>query len=138
MFLSSPFVSKGIVNNNHVLNILRLWCLSKFFLHHKWSQGWLLVINWNIWVTHELPWHGILRNQEISGKSQNFIQLLPSAQSSQNENFVSTSKNLLKNRNWTVVLYFTWKLEFVSNILRMIVVYRSVFFLISNNGMYRI
>ena len=41
----------------------------------------------------------------------------------QNKNFVSTSKNLLKNRNWTfpVVRYFTWKLEFVSNILWMIV-----------------
>ena len=43
--------------------------------------------------------------------------------SSQNENFVSTSKNLLKNRNWTfaVVPYFTWKLELVSNIFWMIV-----------------
>ena len=39
----------------------------------------------------------ILGNQEISGKSQNFIELLPSARSSsQNEYFVSTSKNLLK------------------------------------------
>ena len=36
-----------------------------------------------------------------------------------NENYASTSKNLLKNRNWTlpVVDYFTWKLEFVSNFL---------------------
>ena len=42
---------------------------------------------------------------------------------SQNENFVSTSKNLLKNKNWifTVAPYFTWKLKFVSNVLWMIV-----------------
>ena len=62
--------------------------------------------------------------KEISGKSQNFIELFPSAQSSfRNENFVNISKKLLKNRNWTfpVVGYFTRKLEFASNILRMIV-----------------
>ena len=48
---------------------------------------------------------------------------MPSAQSSsRHENFVSTSKNLLKNCNWSfsIVRYFTWKLEFVSNILWMI------------------
>ena len=40
-----------------------------------------------------------LGNQEISRKSQNFIELYPSAQSSsQNENCVSTRKKLLKNR----------------------------------------
>ena len=39
---------------------------------------------------------------------------MPSAQSSsQNQTFVSTSKNLLKNRNRTfpIVRYFRWKLE---------------------------
>ena len=38
-------------------------------------------------------------------------------------NFVSTSKNLLKNRDWTspIVRYFTWKLEFVLNVLWMII-----------------
>ena len=42
----------------------------------------------------------ILGNREILRKSQNFIELLCSCQSSlQNENFVSTSKNILKNRN---------------------------------------
>ena len=43
--------------------------------------------------------------------------------STQNENFVYTSRKLLKNRNWTFHIehYFTWKLEFVSNILWMIV-----------------
>ena len=68
----------------------------------------------------------ILGNLEISEKYQNFIELLPiSAQSSsRNENFVNTCKNLLKNINQTflVVRYSTWKLEFVSNILWMIVV----------------
>ena len=42
----------------------------------------------------------ILGNREILRKSQNFIELMCSSQSSfQNENFVSTSKNILKNRN---------------------------------------
>ena len=47
-----------------------------------------------------------------SGKSQNFINLLPSAQSAplpRNQNFVSISKNPLRNRNCTppVVRYVT-------------------------------
>ena len=38
-----------------------------------------------------------LENKEISGKSQNFIKFVPNTQPSpQNENFVSTSKNLQK------------------------------------------
>ena len=44
----------------------------------------------------------------------------PSVQfSSQNQNFVNTSEKLLKNtiQTFPVVRYFTWKLEFVSNIL---------------------
>ena len=48
--------------------------------------------------------HKLLNNyigsQEISRKSQNFVELLPSAlSSSQNEKFVSASKNLLKNKS---------------------------------------
>ena len=52
----------------------------------------------------------IIGNYELSGKSQNFIELLPSAQFFiQNENFISTSKSLLKNKNLTfpVVRHFT-------------------------------
>ena len=42
----------------------------------------------------------ILGNRKILRKSQNFIELMCSSQSSfQNENFVSTSKSILKNRN---------------------------------------
>ena len=55
---------------------------------------------------------------------------MPSAQSShRNKNFVSRSKNLLKNSNWTlpVMCYFTWKLEFLSNISWMIAVVVLVF-----------
>ena len=53
-------------------------------------------------------------------RSQIPIELQPSAQSSsQNENFVNTSKKLFKNWNWTflVVRYFTLTLKFVSYIL---------------------
>ena len=74
----------------------------------------------------------LLRNREISRKSQNFIELLPSTQSSSaNKNFVSTTKNLIKNRNriFPVVHYFTLKLEFVSNILWIIVFGNSFLFL---------
>ena len=43
---------------------------------------------------------GIFWNQEMSGKFQSFIDLLPSAQSSlKNKSFVATSKNLLKKLN---------------------------------------
>ena len=54
---------------------------------------------------------------------QHFIELCPVFQPIWN--FVNTSKTLLKNRNWTfsVVHFFTWKLEFVSNILSMVVDY---------------
>ena len=64
----------------------------------------IIVINWYTWVA--------LRVAEQ-------IKISPS----QNENFVSTSKNLLKYKNWifTVAPYFTWKLKFVSNDLWMIV-----------------
>ena len=51
--------------------------------------------------------------------------------SPRNENFVSNSKNLLKNRNWTfpVVRHFTCKLQFVSNISWMIIAGNSFLFL---------
>ena len=49
----------------------------------------------------------ILGNLEISAKSQNYIELLNSAQSSSpNENFISTSKNLLKNSSWINIKSF--------------------------------
>ena len=42
----------------------------------------------------------IVGNYEMSGKSQSFIELLPSAQSSsQNKNFANTSKKLQRKRN---------------------------------------
>ena len=64
----------------------------------------IVIIN-NKHGIYELP-HGfpndlrlrILENKEILRRSQILIELWPSAQSSsQNENFVNTSKNLLKN-----------------------------------------
>ena len=56
----------------------------------------------------KLVYTSYLGNYKISGKSQNFIKLLLSGQFSQNANFISTSKNLLNNRNGTfpVVRYF--------------------------------
>ena len=51
---------------------------------------------------------------------------LSAQSSSQNKTFVNTSKKLIKNRNRTfrVVRYFTSKLQFISNILFMIVCYK--------------
>ena len=85
-------------------------------------------------LPHKLPYDlklSILGNLKISRKSQNFINSQPSTQSSsQNKNFVNTSKSLLKNRNWTVlvVAFFTWTLKFVSNILSMIVASQNFHF----------
>ena len=54
-------------------------------------------------LPHELPSNlrlRILRNYKISRKFQTFTELQPSAHSSsQNENFINTSKKLLGNRN---------------------------------------
>ena len=69
----------------------------------------------------------ILGNWETS-RSQNFIELQPSAQSSsQNENFVDTSKKMLENRNSTfpIVRYFTTTLKVVSYVLARIAVKRE-------------
>ena len=56
----------------------------------------MLLINWYIQVAERLQTEIL----ELSGKSQNFIELLPSAQLSfRNENIISASKNLLKNKN---------------------------------------
>ena len=56
--------------------------------------------------------------QEILKTSQNYTLVF-----CWNENFVKISKKFLKGRNWTfpIVPYFTWKLEFASNILSMVV-----------------
>ena len=78
--------------------------------------------------------HKEWRRKEMSGKSQNFIELLPSVQLfSINENVVSPSKNLLENRNWTfpVVRCFTWKREFISSIWWMILVSSQVVSIVS-------
>ena len=69
----------------------------------------------------------ILGNYKITYKSKNFIELLFSARS-----LPRNEKNLMKNRNWTcpIVNYFTWKLDFVSNIL-WVIVSRNSFLLVT-------
>ena len=60
----------------------------------------------------------IYGNYEESEKCQIFIELLPSAWcSSQNENLASTSKNLLKSRYWffPVLHYFTFSKYLVND-----------------------
>ena len=79
------------------------------------------VINLYVWVAERLKTWDFWKLGNVR-KIVNLYRL--SAQSfSRNEKFVSTNKNLLKNRSWTfpIVRYFTWKLEFVSNIFWMIV-----------------
>ena len=53
-----------------------------------------------------------------------FLPIIQTITITRTENFVSITKNLLKKRNWIfpVLHYFTWKLEFLSNILWTIVV----------------
>ena len=75
-------------------------------------------------LPHKLPNDlrlGIVGNYDISGKSQNFIELYPSAQSSsKNESFLNTSKS-----TWKIEIeLFPWcpiSSQFVSNILWVIV-----------------
>ena len=85
------------------------------------KQSVLICNKWYIRFAFKLPNERKLRKKlENIRKSQNFIELLPSAKCfSKSENFVSTDKNLLKNINQTcpVVHYLTGKLEVVSNIL---------------------
>ena len=100
-----------------------------FTTTYKWNEAWLLVINWYIRVASGVAKQLLrLRNLGNQRKVQNNVktslEVWPSAQSSSlKENFINTSKRLLENRNWTfpVVHYFTWKLEFFSNILSMLV-----------------
>ena len=87
IFLSSQVIQSVIISNKHGL--------------YEWP--------------HELPNDLrliILGNQEILEKSQDVVELRSSAQSSsQNENFLNTSKNPVKNRNRTfpIVPYFKTK-----------------------------
>ena len=92
--------------------------MCKFSPKVKWS----VIISKKAGVyefSHELPKNIKLT---MSGNSQNFREILPSAQSSsRNENFVSASKNLMKNKHLTfsVACYFTWKLQLALDFLWM-------------------
>ena len=105
--------------HNHVSNILILIDAWAIFLLPQEKR--------NVIVSNKLVYTSCftscrttqdLGNKEISEKWRSFMKLFPSGQtSSQNENFVCTSKNLQQNRNWTypVVRYVKWKLEFVND-----------------------
>ena len=71
--------------------------VEQIFLSSQVKRSLIISTKYGIYeLSHELP----NDNLEIPGKSQNFIELYPSAQSSfQNENFVNTSKKLPRNRN---------------------------------------
>ena len=78
--------------------------VQQIFLSSQVKRSLIISNTYGIYeLYHELPNDlrlRILGNWEISGKFQNFVALLPSAQfSSQKEYFVNTSKKLLKNRN---------------------------------------
>ena len=75
-------------------------------------------------VPHELSsdlWLKILGKYEVSRKSQNFIELKNSVQSSSlNDFYVNTNKN--RNLTFPTLRFFTRKLEFVSNIFSLIAI----------------
>ena len=78
--------------------------VEQFFLSPQVKRRVIISNKYGIYeLPHELPNNlrlRILGNEEISGKSQNFIELYPSVpSSSQNENFPNTSKKLMKARN---------------------------------------
>ena len=83
-------------------NILRLFDVLRNFLSPQVKQIVIISNKHGIyWLPNELPNDlrvRILGNQEILSRSQIFIELQLSAlSSSQNENFVNTSKTLFKN-----------------------------------------
>ena len=104
------------------------WWLSTFSFHRKWNEAWLLLIKWYkqvaSGVAEQLKTYSLNKLGNIATilKFCRIIALPSAHSSSRNENFVSISKILLKNRNWTfpIVRNLTWKLELVSNIMRTI------------------
>ena len=77
-------------------------------------------------LPNDLKLWTILGNWEISGKSQKFMELLPSAQFSPEMKILLLLVkiwNFLKNWTFPIVRYFTWKLEFVSDILWVIIAF---------------
>ena len=74
----------------------------QIFLSPQVKRSVSLIINLYIQVASQIAGKlktYVLGNQEITGKYQIFIELLPSAySSSRNEKFFSTSKNFLKNK----------------------------------------
>ena len=101
------------INYNHVHNNLRLfdgWATSSF--HQNWDEAWLLLTNWYIQVASQVaqrPKTYDLRKLENFRESSKLHKII--AKCSRNKNFVSTSKKLPKNRNWTfpVERYFIKK-----------------------------
>ena len=79
---------------NHCHNILRLLLFYQIFLSPQVKQRVIISNKHGIYrFPHKLQNLGSYEIYEISQKSQNFIELKPSAQSySQNEIFASTSK----------------------------------------------
>ena len=97
--------------------------VEQIFLLQQVKESVVFSKKWYIWfvsrVTERLKPYDLRKLRNIKKVSK----LLPSSQSSyQNENFVTTSKNLLRNKTWTyfVVWYFTWKPELFSKVLWMI------------------
>ena len=92
---------------NHFYNILRLLMFCQIFLSPQVKRCAIITHKHGIYqLPHELP-NGlrfrILGNQEVSGKCLNpkNDSLVSTHSPCQNENFINTSKKLLKNRNKT-------------------------------------
>ena len=109
-------------------HLVTFLCFKKFFFHHNWNAARLLVINmvYTSWFTSNRTTLDIgsseNRKYQENLKTSLNNSLVPKL-TPKIKIFVNTSKKLLNNRNWTfpAMCYFTWKLEFVSNILSMIV-----------------
>ena len=106
---------------------ITFWHILRFYQIFFLLQVKRSVIIINKYGIYELPnvlRHRILENWEKAEKYQNLLELWTSGQSSyQNETFFNTSQNCLKNGYWIspVMRCFKWELEYVSNIIWMIV-----------------
>ena len=96
-------------NYSYGLNILRVFDFWRNICFTTTKKSLIISANHDIFeLSQEMPRDVRLRILDLS--------LPPKI-------FFNSSKKPLKNRNWTfpVVCYFTWKMEFVSNVLSMIV-----------------
>ena len=106
---------------NHVYNIFGLfWWLCKFSFHNRWNEAWLLAINWYIPVTSRVA-ERLKTYQENLKTADNYCLLLSPFRKMKILLIPTKISWKTETELFHVVHYFTWKLQFASNILGMVI-----------------